>query len=66
MFYDNIYKLFSIERKEIICVKLDWLINICIVICKFFDMYLYNINSVSLFFIDFVFDKVKLWVEFKV
>lgn len=40
MFYDNIHKLFSTERKETICVKSDWLTNTCIVIRKLFDMHL--------------------------
>lgn len=34
MFYDNIHKSFSTERKETICVKSDCLTNTCIVMCK--------------------------------
>lgn len=63
MFYDNIHKLFSTERKETICVKSDWLTNTCIVIRKLFDMHLYKINSAILSFIDLTPDKAKLWVQ---
>lgn len=66
MFYDNIHKLFSTERKETICVKSDWLTNTCIVIHKLFDMHLYKINSAILSFIDLAPDKAKLWAESKV